>query len=266
MCVLLLTIAVAAEIYRHGYDFLAATAGIAGLLFFLFIMVPVWTTEIAVTNHRVIFKRDLLRRDVSDLQLRSIEQVGFKQGLLGELFNMGNVEIHGTGVDDVHLPAIADPVALQEIHSGSHGCFAANCCSCSGAQCLTVDNLGTSTDASRGDERMSTVSPVPKRRRRWYNPLSIARSIYNRPRVYLGAAVGIALLWFLPRSIPEPVRETTAWCLGAADLPSPGVPIDEEMPLRPHQAAERGYRTTAASSSLVSSCSRSFPASAPIGW
>jgi uncharacterized membrane protein len=65
-------------------------------------------------------------------------------------------------------------------------------------------------------ERMTTTSPVPKRRRRWYNPLSIVRSIYNRPRVYLGAAVGIALLWFLPRSIPEPVRETTAWCLGAA--------------------------------------------------
>jgi uncharacterized membrane protein YdbT with pleckstrin-like domain len=112
-CVLLLTIAAAAEIYLHGYNLLAAAAGVAGLILFLFLMVPVWTTEIAVTDHRVIFKRGLLRRDVSDLQLRSIEQVGLKQGLLGRLFNMGNVEIHGTGVDDVRLPAIADPVALQ---------------------------------------------------------------------------------------------------------------------------------------------------------
>jgi len=63
---------------------------------------------------------------------------------------------------------------------------------------------------------MRTAPPAPKRGRRWYNPISIIRSIYMRPRVYLGAAVGIALLWFLPRSIPEPVRETTAWCLGAA--------------------------------------------------
>jgi len=31
----------------------------------------------------------------------------------------------------------------------------------------------------------------------------------------LGAAVGIALLWLLPKSIPLPVRETTAWCVGA---------------------------------------------------
>ena len=63
---------------------------------------------------------------------------------------------------------------------------------------------------------MHTAPPAPKRRRRWYNPISILRSIYLRPRVYLGAAVGIALLWFMPRSIPAPVRETTAWCLGAA--------------------------------------------------
>ena len=58
--------------------------------------------------------------------------------------------------------------------------------------------------------------PDPKRRRRWYNPISILRSIYLRPRVYLGAAVGIALLWFMPGLISAPVRETTAWCLGAA--------------------------------------------------
>ena len=63
---------------------------------------------------------------------------------------------------------------------------------------------------------MHTAPPAPKRRRRWYNPISILKSIYLRPRVYLGAAVGIALLWFMPRSIPAPVRETTAWCLGAA--------------------------------------------------
>ena len=56
---------------------------------------------------------------------------------------------------------------------------------------------------------------TPIRKRRWYSPVAIARSISIRPRVYLGAAVGIALLWFLPKSIPLPVRETTAWCLGA---------------------------------------------------
>jgi uncharacterized membrane protein len=63
---------------------------------------------------------------------------------------------------------------------------------------------------------MHTALPTVKRRRRWYNPISIIRSIAIRPRVYLGAAVGIALLWFMPSTIPVPVRETIAWCLGAA--------------------------------------------------
>jgi uncharacterized membrane protein len=63
---------------------------------------------------------------------------------------------------------------------------------------------------------MSNIPPAPKQRRRWYSPTAIIRSIYLRPRVYLGAAVGIAVLWLMPRSVPEPVRETTAWCLGAA--------------------------------------------------
>src|SRR5262249_55767186 len=81
---------------------------------FLVIMVPIWTTEIAVTNHRLIFKRGLITRSVADLQLRAIEQVGLEQSFLGRLVNVGRVQIHGTGVDDVRLPSLSDPVALQK--------------------------------------------------------------------------------------------------------------------------------------------------------
>ena len=63
---------------------------------------------------------------------------------------------------------------------------------------------------------MTAINPEPRRRGRWYGPVSIMRSIAIRPRVYLGTAVGIAVLTFLPPSITSPVRETTAWCLGAA--------------------------------------------------
>ena len=76
------------------------------------VMIPVWTTEIAVTNHRLIFKRGLFSRAAADLQLRAIEQVGLQQGFIARLPTWGACN-HGTGVDDVHLPTIADPVALQ---------------------------------------------------------------------------------------------------------------------------------------------------------
>jgi uncharacterized membrane protein YdbT with pleckstrin-like domain len=111
--VLLLGLAGAGLLYTVGQLLLAFCAAALAIFFFLAMMVPIWTTEIAVTNHRLIFKRGLFSRSAADLQLRAIEQVGLEQGVFARLLNMGRVEIHGTGVDDVHLPVIADPVALQ---------------------------------------------------------------------------------------------------------------------------------------------------------
>jgi len=48
-------------------------------------------------------------------------------------------------------------------------------------------------------------------RRAWYSPKSIARSIAIRPRLYLSAATGIAMLALLPASLPPNVREALAW-------------------------------------------------------
>ncbi len=84
----------------------------AGLAIVLYVMVPIWTTEIAVTNHRLVVKRGWLTLSTSELQLKSIEQVNFHQGLLGRLFDFGRVEIHGTGVDDLSLPNIGCPTDL----------------------------------------------------------------------------------------------------------------------------------------------------------
>ena len=75
-------------------------------------MIPIWTTEIAVTNHRLVVKRGWLTRSTSELQLKSIEQVNFHQGLLGRLFDFGRIDIHGTGVDDLRLPNIGCPKDL----------------------------------------------------------------------------------------------------------------------------------------------------------
>ena len=56
--------------------------------------------------------RGWLSRSTDELQLKAIEQVNFKQGFLGRLIGFGQVEVHGTGVDDPHIPAIADPHGL----------------------------------------------------------------------------------------------------------------------------------------------------------
>ena len=84
----------------------------AGLAVMAVWMKPIWTTEIVVTNHRLVLKRGWLSRSTVELQLKSIEQVNFHQGLLGRIFDFGKIVIHGTGVDDMILPNIARPTDL----------------------------------------------------------------------------------------------------------------------------------------------------------
>jgi PH (Pleckstrin Homology) domain-containing protein len=100
--------------YGNGYGWLAAMVQLSGLAMFLAIMVPIWTTEIGVTNQRFIYKRGWVWRATQELQLRAIEEVNLDQGLLGRLFNFGQLELRGTGVDDIRLPALADPLGLRK--------------------------------------------------------------------------------------------------------------------------------------------------------
>ena len=111
--VLLASVLGALLVEPSGYGPLWIAMVLLGVVAFLGILVPIWTTEIGVTNQRFIFKRGLLWRSTQELQLRAIEEVNLEQGLLGRLFNFGRLELRGTGVDDVRLPAMADPMGLR---------------------------------------------------------------------------------------------------------------------------------------------------------
>ncbi|MEQ1694707.1 MAG: PH domain-containing protein [Hyphomicrobiaceae bacterium] len=84
-------------------------------------MLPVWTTEIGVTNHRLIVKRGWLSRSTDEIQLRSIEQVNFEQGAFGRLLGYGRVDVHGTGVGNLLLPSIADPLTFVQAIDNAKG-------------------------------------------------------------------------------------------------------------------------------------------------
>jgi uncharacterized membrane protein len=58
-------------------------------------------------------------------------------------------------------------------------------------------------------------SPTPARpRRAWYHPGALARSFALRPRVLVGAAMGLVALLVLPRTLPFSVRCSIAWDIG----------------------------------------------------
>jgi uncharacterized membrane protein YdbT with pleckstrin-like domain len=111
---LIASAACAAVAEWNGYGWLALALLGVGFVMFAAIMLPVWATEIGVTNQRFIFKQGLMWRTTQELQLRAIEEVNLDQGLMGRLLNFGRLELRGTGVDDIRLPSLADPIGLRK--------------------------------------------------------------------------------------------------------------------------------------------------------
>lgn len=84
-----------------------------GLLRFAQMMVIKATTEIAVTNSRMIYKKGVIARHVGEISIDRIEGVNVLQSILGRIFNFGRIAIRGMGVGEVVLPPIEDPLAFR---------------------------------------------------------------------------------------------------------------------------------------------------------
>ena len=72
------------------------------------------TTEIAITNNRLIYKRGLVARYVGEMSIDRIEGVNVLQGIIGRLLNYGRVMVRGMGVGEVILPPLQDPVSFRK--------------------------------------------------------------------------------------------------------------------------------------------------------
>lgn len=101
--------------YHWSYTFVAMLLAVTviGLIFAIPMFIRVWTTEIAVTTHRLIKKTGLVALHTEELSIHNIEGVRVDQGLWGRIFGYGHLRIEGTGVDKVELPPIADSVQFR---------------------------------------------------------------------------------------------------------------------------------------------------------
>ncbi len=84
-----------------------------GLLLWLWAWIIYSTTELAITNKRVMAKTGLIQRNTIEIFLEKIESIQVEQGVLGRLFNFGDVVISGTGVHSAPFRSISDPLALR---------------------------------------------------------------------------------------------------------------------------------------------------------
>jgi uncharacterized membrane protein YdbT with pleckstrin-like domain len=72
-----------------------------------------WTTEIAVTDLRVIYAQGFIQRRSVEVNMDKIESVDVDQSVLGRLLNYGNVTIHGTGTTLEPLRNVDRPIEFR---------------------------------------------------------------------------------------------------------------------------------------------------------
>jgi uncharacterized membrane protein YdbT with pleckstrin-like domain len=99
---------------EYQLSWLAGVVAVLGVVAFLRIMVPIWTTEIGVTSQRLIIKRGLFTRSTDELELWAIEEVSLEQGILGRIFGFGEIYAQGTGDDSLSIPPIAEPLVFRK--------------------------------------------------------------------------------------------------------------------------------------------------------
>jgi hypothetical protein len=99
---------------QRNYCFYAAAAiGAIGLLMLFAEHLRRASTEIVVTNRRVIYKRGMLSRFTAEMNVSKIETVDVMQSLPGRLLDYGTIIVRGTGAGIEPLRNVSDPIGLR---------------------------------------------------------------------------------------------------------------------------------------------------------
>jgi len=72
-----------------------------------------WTTEIAVTNKRIIYKRGFIRRKTIEMQMDKVTSVDVEQSIFGRILGYGDIRIEGAGQSFEELRTIASPIEFR---------------------------------------------------------------------------------------------------------------------------------------------------------
>lgn len=78
-----------------------------------------WTTELAVTDRRVIYKERLIARRTLEMNRSRIESVDVYQSILGRLLGYGTITLRGTGGSGEPMPNIDDPLTFRSYITAS---------------------------------------------------------------------------------------------------------------------------------------------------
>ncbi|MGH8529702.1 MAG: PH domain-containing protein [Nevskiales bacterium] len=85
-----------------------------GLLFYLWAYIHYKTTELAITNKRIIAKFGFIRRDTIEINLSKVESLRVEQGIFGRILDYGTIIVSGTGSHNAPIPGVSDPMTFRK--------------------------------------------------------------------------------------------------------------------------------------------------------
>jgi uncharacterized membrane protein YdbT with pleckstrin-like domain len=71
------------------------------------------TTDLGVTNKRVIAKSGLISRHTVEQRIQKIESIRVNQGMMGRMLDYGTIMVHGTGGATTPIRNVASPFAFK---------------------------------------------------------------------------------------------------------------------------------------------------------
>jgi len=88
--------------------------GLAGAIGLLMAWFERFTTEIDVTDRRVVYKRGFIRRETIEMNMDKIVSVDVSQSIPGRILDYGTITINGAGDNNFDpLPRIGSPLAFR---------------------------------------------------------------------------------------------------------------------------------------------------------
>lgn len=86
-----------------------------GPIFWIIAAIQYRTTELAITNKRVIAKFGFISRSTIETSLQKIETIQVKQDILGRIFNYGSIVLSGSGNPQTPIPGISNPLQFRRV-------------------------------------------------------------------------------------------------------------------------------------------------------
>ena len=103
----------ALRLHGPARGWIAAGAALLGILVILVAVIRRASTELVLTDRRIIAKRGFIARDTVEMNLAKVESLHVAQGLLGRLLGYGDVTVVGTGSSLEPLRGVAHPLELR---------------------------------------------------------------------------------------------------------------------------------------------------------